>query len=294
MFLASPVQSGLEERLFAYDGQATNQLTDPFVEFISFWPLFTNGEVAMSIVSLPGTFRMLLASDGTPEGTGSIFPIADVGPSAANLHVFDVTSGNRRYFNAANPTHGDELWVTDGTTAGTQRITDIAPGPANSSIADLGRLGNELLFYANKPEIGSELWRTPIADGDHVAEPFGQGCAGSSGVVPTIGVTGGVTLGSSVTVEVADAPPVSLAAHFSSLPFDLVDVSGCSIYLGSPVLMLLTPTDGEGRASVPLVVPEEASLVGLNLWWQTLIADPGGALNGAAALTPALEVWIGG
>ncbi|MEO0651632.1 MAG: hypothetical protein AAFZ65_13230, partial [Planctomycetota bacterium] len=290
LFQASPDN---QERLYSYDGQALTALTDSTVEFSSFSPLFSNGELAMAIISVPGTFQMLIGSDGTPAGTGPILPITNSTAAATIVRVFDVTSGNKRYFSAGDASFGAELWVTDGTTAGTQRLTDINPGPLSSSIEDVGRFGDELWFYARQDPIGFELWTLPIVDGDHVAEPFGQGCAGSSGAVPTIGVSGDVTLGSSLSIEIADAAPSSIAAHFSSLPFGLSQVSGCSLYLADPILMLLTPTGANGRTSVPVVVPDEPALVGLNLWWQTLIADPGGALGGTGALTPALEVWIG-
>ena len=37
------------------------------------------------------------------------------------------------FFNRIDPVSGTELWVTDGTTAGTHLVKDINPGAASSS-----------------------------------------------------------------------------------------------------------------------------------------------------------------
>ena len=36
--------------------------------------------------------------------------------------------GDRVFFRAHSPTHGTELWSSDGTAAGTQLVADIMPG----------------------------------------------------------------------------------------------------------------------------------------------------------------------
>src|SRR4051794_33901280 len=55
-------------------------------------------------------------------------------------------SGGVLYFPAKDPAHGMELWRTDGTTAGTYRMTDICPGPCDSSPGEVTPFKGEVYF----------------------------------------------------------------------------------------------------------------------------------------------------
>ena len=56
---------------------------------------------------------------------------------------------------------GRELWVSDGTSAGTVRVTDIDPGLSSSDPSDFAQLDSlTLLFAAHMAPFGRELWRT--------------------------------------------------------------------------------------------------------------------------------------
>src|SRR6266851_1483413 len=64
-------------------------------------------------------------------------------------------------FRANDGTHGDELWVTDGTAAGTALLDDIIPGSGGSGPAYITVLGNgKAVFAANDGTHGTELWVT--------------------------------------------------------------------------------------------------------------------------------------
>ncbi|MFK7743363.1 MAG: hypothetical protein AB8H80_23810 [Planctomycetota bacterium] len=57
--------------------------------------------------------------------------------------------------------YGPELWVTDGTFAGTSLLLDIQPGYLGSDPSSLRVLPNgTLLFVAQTTQFGGELWRT--------------------------------------------------------------------------------------------------------------------------------------
>jgi ELWxxDGT repeat protein len=70
-------------------------------------------------------------SDGTDAGT---MPLADVELGADSFAPLNlerpafVQFDDRVYFAASDPVHGEELWATDGTPAGTALVRDIAPG----------------------------------------------------------------------------------------------------------------------------------------------------------------------
>ncbi|MEP7012456.1 MAG: hypothetical protein ABJC13_19220 [Acidobacteriota bacterium] len=63
----------------------------------------------------------LLGTDGTPAGSEYILP-----PNVVARSVYESVAG-RLLFVGVDPSHGAELWSTDGTLFGTQRLTDLAP-----------------------------------------------------------------------------------------------------------------------------------------------------------------------
>jgi len=64
-------------------------------------------------------------------------------------------------FQANDGTHGVELWVTDGTAAGTHLLDDINPGLYGSYPQNITALDNgKALFQANDGTHGVELWVT--------------------------------------------------------------------------------------------------------------------------------------
>jgi ELWxxDGT repeat protein len=87
-------------------------------------------------------------------------PAADE-PIAAPTGVSGLTaSGGRIYFTGSTPTRGQELWVTDGTEAGTRLVKDANPGATSSSPRNLTDVAGTLYFTANASFSGVELWKT--------------------------------------------------------------------------------------------------------------------------------------
>ena len=70
--------------------------------------------------------------------------------------------GYKAFFAATDSDHGEELWVTDGTKAGTHMVKDIVPGTHGSNPSYLGRLNDKALFSAFTNENGQETW---VSDG---------------------------------------------------------------------------------------------------------------------------------
>ncbi|MEQ1715239.1 MAG: hypothetical protein ABL907_04520 [Hyphomicrobium sp.] len=64
-------------------------------------------------------------------------------------------------FSADNGINGSEVWITNGTAAGTSLLRDIYGGPATSyPLYGFYSTGNQLLFSANDGIHGTEIWRT--------------------------------------------------------------------------------------------------------------------------------------
>lgn len=109
--------------------------------------------------SRPGLYRMGL--DGSQP---SLLADVDLGISLsyAGLPPAFVPLGDRLLFAGSDHDHGRELWVTDGTAAGTQRVRDIQPGPGSSEPRELTTAGGLLYFTSDDGEHGRELW---VSDG---------------------------------------------------------------------------------------------------------------------------------
>jgi len=98
-------------------------------------------------------------SDGTAAGT---FQLADIRPGAsgsllAHQGIFGNGAGFA-YFRATTPNLGDELFMTDGTVAGTRLVGDLFQGTGSSDPIFLGELQGNALFRITTAVHGTELW----------------------------------------------------------------------------------------------------------------------------------------
>lgn len=106
------------------------------------------------------TGNELWITDGTAAGTMLLKDIND-DPSfrAGNSNPDQFIEYNGLvYFRAQSPGSGTELWVTDGTEAGTQQVAEIQPGDDNGNPFDFIVYRGLLYFTANDGTTGSELW----------------------------------------------------------------------------------------------------------------------------------------
>ena len=102
-----------------------------------------------------GTFLLKDIYTGTtPIGSPSV----DV-PNSSSPENFTVVGGNV-YFTATNAANGLELWKSDGTTAGTSLVKDIASGTTGANPTGLTAVGGTLFFAASDGSNGFELWKT--------------------------------------------------------------------------------------------------------------------------------------
>lgn len=94
---------------------------------------------------------------------------------------------------AAEDANGNELWRTDGTSAGTFLIKDINPGSGSSFPSYIGTLNGIIFFKATDPVNGTELWKTDgTAAGTVLVKDIYSGPTGSDPAL--IAVLNGVLL----------------------------------------------------------------------------------------------------
>lgn len=107
----------------------------------------------------------LWVTDGTAAGTKMV---KDINPGSAGNEADMVGTGRPKliamghkvFFHATDGTNGLELWMSDGTEAGTQMVKDINPGSGDSFPIYMEVLNNKLIFCATAPATGDELWIT--------------------------------------------------------------------------------------------------------------------------------------
>jgi ELWxxDGT repeat protein len=122
----------------------------------------------------------LWRSDGTAAGTKLVSDI-NAG-SDGSYHYgsyprhFTSASGTL-FFAADDGTHGDELWRSDGTAAGTKLVSDVNPGPGGGfEGAALTNVAGTLFFAADDGTHGGELWRSDgTAAGTKLVKDIGPG-----------------------------------------------------------------------------------------------------------------------
>ena len=68
--------------------------------------------------------------------------------------------GDQLFFSVEGDVHGHELWITDGTPAGTRLVRDLRPGPGSSTPAGLVAAGHRVFFTADDGIHGRELWES--------------------------------------------------------------------------------------------------------------------------------------
>jgi ELWxxDGT repeat protein len=64
------------------------------------------------------------------------------------------------FFSIADRAHGNELWKSDGTAAGTVLVRDINPGAAGSNPTELTAINGTLFFVADDGVHGPALWKS--------------------------------------------------------------------------------------------------------------------------------------
>ena len=95
---------------------------------------------------------------------GQFTLLKDINPGNSSSIVTEkgamAQMGNTLFFSAKTSLDGEELWKTDGTSAGTVLVKDINPGAAGSYPDHFFVMGDQMFFTANNGVVGRELWIT--------------------------------------------------------------------------------------------------------------------------------------
>jgi len=117
-----------------------------------------------------------------PSYTVGLLRDVNPGPAGSSPEHLTVV-GTRLFFFAADGVHGFELWVSDGTAAGTLRIASLpASGSVAPEILSLTAVGSCRVYFATfGGPFGSELWRSDgTLAGTAVVVDLYPGVAGGS------------------------------------------------------------------------------------------------------------------
>ncbi len=91
------------------------------------------------------------------------FQLLDINPGSNNSNPQSLAAactpvGPRVFLSARGATGGQELWMTDGSPAGTVRVRDILPGNSSSNPTHMFAGLDRVFFQANDGTNGRELW----------------------------------------------------------------------------------------------------------------------------------------
>lgn len=118
--------------------------------------------IVVGVVAILAAFGLSLGVTGISQAQQPRL-VADINPTENTEYgsTRDLTSvGGLVCFSGDDGFHGNELWCSDGSEAGTEMVKDIQPGSGSSEPRWLADVGGTLFFVADDGEHGGELWRS--------------------------------------------------------------------------------------------------------------------------------------
>lgn len=114
--------------------------------------------------------HQLWITDGTPGGARLLVDVLSPAGACQPRHfIRDLfTVGDRVYFAGRTSGGDEELWSTDGTPAGTQKVVDVV-ADGGCDPREFTALGDTVYYVADDKVAGAELWRSDgTAVGTHL------------------------------------------------------------------------------------------------------------------------------
>ena len=122
-----------------------------------------------------------LRPEAVQTSYGSLDLLLDIysGSNSSNATFGPILNG-KMLFSASTAAAGNELWITDGTAAGTTMVKDIRTGSDSSYPGNMTSAGDKVYFRANDGTNGLELWVTDgTANGTTLVKDIYTGSNGS-------------------------------------------------------------------------------------------------------------------
>lgn len=235
-------------------------------------------------------------TDGTANGTIVLSTTVNMAQTTNfEYSLTRIGNGSVVAFHGSSA-QGFELWVTNGTPQGT-KILDFRAGSWSGMPAwTFARARENFVLGLDDGKIGFEPHAIALTwFGAAFNEPYGRGCAGSNGVPRLRGTGGAPTLGNSnFALELENALPNAIAVlGLSPKPAGLA-IGPCTLYIDIATSILEgRQTDANGKLRIPVVVPNNPSLIGINVYWQEIVIDPKGSLISKFALSNGLRTLVG-
>jgi ELWxxDGT repeat protein len=123
-----------------------------------------------------------LRPEAVQTSYGSLDLLLDIysGSNSSNATFGPILNG-KMLFSASTATAGNELWITDGTAAGTTLVKDINSGSNSSSPRYMTLAGDKVYFQAFDATRGQELWVTDgTPDGTMLVKDINPGTSGGN------------------------------------------------------------------------------------------------------------------
>ncbi|MCB9879297.1 MAG: hypothetical protein H6835_17005 [Planctomycetes bacterium] len=227
-----------------------------------------------------GTSREVMRFDGVTRTT-----ITNTGAGQSDPYTDLTWTNNGLFFLHDDMTgSGVELWVSDGTLAGSHRVTEIAPGRADGPVSGtlvpvLG--GTQVMFAASDLQNGMRLWQS-----DGVATNMLEGFSGEGYGAASVGsftTIGGITW-FACDDGVNGNEPWTYDPATGVLAFVLPYGSPCTGTPGGPTI---------GANGQPTIGNAGFAVTVANAPPSTLAVLVGSALSGSAPLGAGCEVLIG-
>lgn len=200
--------------------------------------------------------------------------------------------GDRLLVTGGDASTGVELYVSDGTAAGTQLLVDVASGPESSNPRFVGVADRTVYFTADDGVHGNELWRLPLAAvGAAHRQDYGVGSLGSVGEPrlqqPLVPRPGNAQHRLTVDRVPALAPMVlGVATELADLPFGVA-----RLQLGGLIASQFGFANAGGVANFALPIPASPAFVGQRLLAQSFALDA--LAPGGYAASPGLLFVVG-
>lgn len=178
-FLYFTGSSGTTSQLWRSDGTAAGTIAISSVPYSAVESTAHGLTIAGSTIFFFGSDQVW-ASNGAPGGA---YMVKDILPGVANVSNLQLQRAalGRLFFSATDMVNGHELWMSDGTTAGTLMLKDIRISPNSGSPANFTELNGVVLFAATDVASGRELWKSDGTEAGTVrVKDLTPGSAGAS------------------------------------------------------------------------------------------------------------------